>query len=701
MAKHLSILCVFVVLAGSVSHGQAGSRRQIPGQLRQPTAAVMGRVVHLVPTAAGPAAPVSLPAAAIEIKNLATGKISKAAADAEGIFRIRGLAPGNYQVSAALPGYQPLFRSGVQLKPSEVLVLELTLTGGERTPAIATETPSQESPPPSTEGEYRELQRRPTDESEQAPIELAPESKIATPRPDRWNLPLPGWERYDRAGEYPSVLGHWYDPFNQNKIKGDKPIFGQRTFFNFTGTSISAFDGRRQYIPSGVSAAHPEESVFFGSGRQVFLAETVRLSFDLFHGDTSFRPVDWRIRITPAFNVNQIWTAERGVVNIDVRKGTDRTDGHIGLQEAFVEAKIRDLSPNYDFISVRAGIQQFNSDFRGFIFANEEPGIRFFGNLRSNRIEYNGAYFYMLEKNTNSGLNTFSSRDQHVVIGNVYIQDLFKKGYTAQFSYHYNEDDPSVHFDDNGFLVRPANIGVVKPHQINAHYLGWTGNGHVGRFNVSHAAYQVLGQDSLNNIAGRRTDINAQMAALELSQDRDWIRFRGSFFFASGDDKPRDHVARGFDSITEAQTFAGGIFSFFNREEVPLTGTKVPLTAPESFLPDLRASKIEGQSNYVNPGVFIFNVGADFEITPKLRGVLNASYLRFHHSEVLRQVLFQSPIDSSLGFDYGLGVVYRPPLSENIVITGGVAALTPGTGLQQIFTSRTLLSAFTTVKFQF
>jgi hypothetical protein len=692
---------MFAVLAGSLSHGQADSRRQIPGQRRQLAAAVMGRVVHLVPTAAGPAEPVSLPAAAIEIKNLATGTVYKATADAEGVFRIRGLAPGDYQVSAVLNGYRQFVRSGVRLKASEVLVLELTLTGEPAAPSLATETPAQESPPPPSEGEYRELQRRPTDESEQLPIELAPESKIATPRRDRWNLPLPGGERYDRSGEYPYVLGHWYDPFNQNKIKGDKPIFGQRTFFNFTGTSVSAFDGRRQYIPSGVSAGHPEESVFFGSGRQIFVAETVRLSFDLFHGDTSFRPVDWRIRITPAFNVNQIWTAERGIVNIDVRKGTDRTDGHIGLQEAFVEAKIHDLSPNYDFISVRAGIQQFNSDFRGFIFANEEPGIRFFGNLRSNRIEYNGAYFYMLEKNTNSGLNTFNSRDQHVVIGNVYIQDFFRKGYTAQFSYHYNEDDPSVHYDDNGFLVRPANIGIVKPHQINAHYLGWTGNGHVGRFNVSHAAYQVLGQDSLNNIAGRRTDINAQMAALELSQDRDWIRFRGSFFFASGDDNPRNHVARGFDSITEAQTFAGGIFSFFNREEVPLTGTKVPLTAPESFLPDLRASKIEGQSNYVNPGVFIFNLGADFEITPKLRGVLNASYLRFHHTEVLRQALFQSPIDNSLGFDYGVGVVYRPPLSENMVITGGVAALTPGTGLQQIFTSRTLLSAFTTVKFQF
>ena len=57
-------------------------------------------------------------------------------------------------------------------------------------------------------------------------------------------------------------------------------------------------------------------------------------------------------------------TRERGLVNIDTRKGTNRFDTHIGLQEAFVEAKLRDLSPNYDFVSVRAGIQQFTSDFR-------------------------------------------------------------------------------------------------------------------------------------------------------------------------------------------------------------------------------------------------------------------------------------------------------------------------------------------------
>jgi len=47
------------------------------------------------------------------------------------------------------------------------------------------------------------------------------------------------------------------------------------------------------------------------------------------------------------------------------------------------------------------------------------------------------------------------------------------------------------------------------------------------------------------SFAGKRVDINAQMAAVEVSMDRDWLRYKGSFFFASGDDNPRDGTARG------------------------------------------------------------------------------------------------------------------------------------------------------------
>jgi hypothetical protein len=257
---------------------------------------------------------------------------------------------------------------------------------------------------------------------------------------------------------------------------------------------------------------------FFGRGEQALLTQSLRFSFDLFRGDTD-APVDFRLRITPEINLNFLQTRERGIVNIDPREGINRFDTHVGLQEAFVEAKLRDLSPNYDFISMRAGIQQFTSDFRGFLFSEEQPGVRLFGNLRSNRFAYNLAWFNFLEKNTNSGLNTFQNRGQQVYVANIYIQDFLAKGYTTEFSFHYNRDDPSIHYDDNGFLVRPAPAGAVvngnvNAHAIRAYYLGWASNGHIGRINLSHAFYQALGHDDFNPIAGRRVDINARMAAL-------------------------------------------------------------------------------------------------------------------------------------------------------------------------------------------
>lgn len=627
--------------------------------------------------------------------------------DAEGVFRARNLKPGLYSIRVSAERFSDFQKMNVELHAGELLVLELGLVAKEQVSSENLPPPARQIPQvsgaASEQPSYRELSRRPTEDVQAASYseELPPESKTAVPQRDRWDLDMPRWDRYDREGEFGWTMGRWWDPFNRNRIKGDKPVIGDNIFFNFTGTNSTAFDFRRLPVPSGASAATPGSAPFFGNGGQAFVADTLRLSLDLFHGDTSFRPVDWRLRITPAFNINQLWVRERGIVNIDVRKGTSRTDAFVGLQEAFGEVKIRDLSPNYDFVSIRAGIQQFNSDFRGFIFSDEQPGVRVFGNLRSNRVEYNAAYFHMLEKDTNSGLNRFRRRQQQVVIGNLYFQDFIWHGYTAQISYHFNKDDASIHFDRNDFLTRPAPVGSVLPHNVRTHYIGWTGNGHIGKINVNHALYQALGHDDLNPISGRYVDINAQMAALELSMDHDWLRFRASFFYASGDKNARDSVARGFDSIDEAQTFAGGVFSFFNREGIRLTGTGVGLVSPDSFLPDLRSSKEEGQSNFVNPGLLLWNAGVDADLTPKLRAVTNVNLMRFHRTGVLEQLLFQSKIATSIGADYSVGLIYRPPLSENITVTGGVAALTPGLGLRQIYTSKTLVSSFGVVKFQF
>ena len=298
---------------------------------------------------------------------------------------------------------------------------------------------------------------------------------------------------------------------------------------NLTTVSDTLFEARRLPVPSDVSSARAGSAEFFGRGEQFFINQNFILSLELFRGDTAFKPRDWEIRLTPVFNVNYLDTRETGIVNIDVRRGTDRTDGHVALQEASLEIHLADLSPNYDFLSIRGGIQGFTSDFRGFIFSDNELGVRLFGNFGSNRNQWNVVYFSMLEKDTNSGLNTFESRDQNVAIANFFRQDFIWFGYTAQLSLDFNNDNASTKFDENGFLVRPALVGDARPHTINVGYLGWAGDGHIGRLNLTHAAYLALGGDDRNPIAGGRVDINAQMVAVELSYDVDWLRFKGSF----------------------------------------------------------------------------------------------------------------------------------------------------------------------------
>jgi Carboxypeptidase regulatory-like domain len=649
----------------------------------------------------------------IVLTNRSSGLTRTILTNADGVFRWSDLPPGTYLLLVQSGGFTSLTRDDVLLDPGDVLTLELTLLPSAIPVQPASRLPRMfELGPPIFSGgvsaaaaSYRQLRRRPDADPEQeiaTPDILAPSQEVFLEMPDRWNVAMPEWNRYGRRGEYPYVrASHWWDPFNRNRLKGDEPIFGRQTFLNITASSDTSFDERRVPSTSNISSARPGSRDFFGRGEQFALNQTFRFSFDLFHGDTSFRPVDWRIQVTPAVNVNYLNVRELGIVNVDVRDGTSRLEAHAGVQEAFVEYKIRDLSLNYDFFSVRAGIQAFSSDFRGFLFVDEQPGIRLFGNLHSNRWEYNAAYFNLLEKDTNSGLNTFQPRRQQVIVANFYMQDFIKPGYTAQFSVHYNRDDSSVHYDDNGFLVRPSPVGILQPHEIRAAYLGWTGNGHIGRINLNHAFYEALGTDSLNPIAGRAATINAQMAAVEVSIDKDWIRYKVSALYASGDGNARDARATGFDTIVDDPSFAGGIFSFWDREELRLPGTGIALTSGDSLLPSMRTSKTEGQANFVNPGIFLVNAGANFDLTPKLKSFLNVNYLRFQRTAPVALLLFESPIHNAIGLDTSLGFQYRPPLSENISITGGAAALFPGQGFRDIFSGTTQFSLFADVRFQF
>jgi hypothetical protein len=545
---------------------------------------------------------------------------------------------------------------------------------------------------------------------------------------NRYRVPFVPWRRYtsgDIETPYANDKPFLWHPYFQSVLKGDLPILGQDIFLNLTAGTSTELELRRIPTPSAISSARPGSAEFFGKSEQWSVQNNLSLTLDLFQGETVFKPVEWAVRIQPVYNINFVDVKETTVVrpdprgfgsrdnrpagrnqfnvndpedvssitggvtpvgkNLANRSHTQRTKDFVALQEAFVEIHLRDLSENYDFIASRFGNQTFNSDFRGFLFNDTETGGRIFGNYDNNRWQYNLAAFDMREKDTYSELNSLEQRDQRVLIANVYRQDAIWHGYTAQASFHANIDDGGTHYDRNGNLARPALLGDARPHEVQAYYFGWAGDGHIGRWNVSHQFYEAVGRDTYNGLAGRPVDINAQMAALEVSYDRDWIRYKASFFYASGDDDAEDGTATGFDTIFDNPNFNGGPFSYWVHQGFNFGGTAVGLKQRNSLVPNLRTSKGEGQANFVNPGVFIYSLGADIDTTPKLKTFLNANYIRFAETDSLKTALLSDKVRAEVGWDFSLGWQYRPLLTDNVIVSAGFGALLPGSGFRDIY----------------
>jgi hypothetical protein len=500
------------------------------------------------------------------------------------------------------------------------------------------------------------------------------------PVPDRWrDVQPPPYEL--------NVDGRWYDPYNRNTLKGDYPIAGQNTFLVFTGILDNRAESATAPTPSGISTRDPGSDGFFGGDGRFFYSGTAAVTLELYHGQTAFRPRDWEFKVTGAFNLNRLRLDENNNVNINVRKGNARNDDHFGFKELSFEKHLLDVSERFDFLSVRLGIQKFGSDFRNLVFKDDNLGVRLFGTAGNNRYQYNLAYFDLLEKDTNSDLNTvFERRGQQVLVANLYRQDTFTLGYTTAFNLLVSRDHGEPFYNTNGVPVRPPVLGAGhEPQEIDAVYLGWTGDGHFGRLNVDHAFYYVTGSDEHNPISGR-VDVAAWMAALELSVDKDWQRYRVSAVAASGDSDPYDDAAGGFDAVADDPFFAGGSYGWWTGQEIRLNG--VNLVNKRSFLPTLRpGSKFESQANFVNPGFLLFNLGYDAELTPKLESLVNVSYLGFMNTSVLEAVLNQPGIGSPIGVDASLGVIWRPFLNNNVIVDLDAAVFAPLSGFNDIYES--------------
>lgn len=502
------------------------------------------------------------------------------------------------------------------------------------------------------------------------------------PLPDRWRL-LENLDLLDTR---------WWDPYAQNTLKADRPIVGKDWFLNVSFISDTVIEPRSLPTPVGNQTTDDAGDIgVFGSDVQLVFAQTLLAPWVFYKGNTTFKPPDHEFRLTPVIQYNRVEVDERRALRVDPREGTVRSDNFFAIQEAFYDKHLRNVSDRYDFDSFRIGIQPFNADFRGFLFQDIQLGARLFGNRDDNKWQYNLAWFRRLEKDTNSGLNDVGEdiRKDDVIIANVYRQDWPVLGYFSQATIVHNrnrEGDEGSFFDTNGFIARPASLGGERPRNYDVTYLGYNGDGHIGRLNVTIASYLAIGDESVGTFQPRGRDIFAGFFAAEVGRDYDWIRLRYQVMYASADEDPFDDEANGFDAIFENPIFAGADTSYWMRQNVPLiAGGLVTLNVRNGLINNLRSNKEHGQSNFANPGTGLAGVGADLDLTPQLRLSFNFNYLSFIDTTTLEVARNQANIASDIGLDASAAVIWRPLMTQNIIVRLSAAGLFPGDGFRDLF----------------
>jgi len=538
-------------------------------------------------------------------------------------------------------------------------------------------------------------------------IEQNNEGAIRAPPPSAFptdQLPIPDrWRLIESLG---LVKENLLDPYNQNTYKGDRPINRAKVpwlpineddwFFVANLISDSVYEPRTFPIPVGVQTTEdPDRNDVFGNDFSQVFSQTFIAGFALLKGSTTFKPPSIEYRVTLAYNVNYVDVPERRVLFVEPSRPSHRLDHFLGVQEAFVDYHFSQFdNDRFDFISIRAGIQPFQSDFRGFLFNDQQLGVRLFGSRDNNRFQFNLGAFWRLEKDTNSGLNAIlrSPRDDFVFVANAYRQDFLIPALTSQITvvYNMNREADDIQIDTNGFPVRPALLGKLRGREYDAVYLGYNVDGRLGRVNLTGSFYWALGEDRNSFFTDRPANINAQFAAVEASYDRNWMRFRLSAAYASGDSDPYDDTEGGFDAIFENPVFAGADTSYWIRQTIPFAGggRAVSINGRNGLLNSLRSSKEQGQSNFNNPGLILAGIGADFDLTPQFRLSANANHLWFENTATLQVLRNEGSIPREIGFDLSAAAIWRPKANQNLVFRLSAATLVAGDGFKDLFTAR-------------
>ena len=415
---------------------------------------------------------------------------------------------------------------------------------------------------------------------------------------------------------------------NQNKLKGDYPVFGKRTFFNFTGVSDTLLEGRN--LP--VAERRQHRAAAAASSSSAAAASTCRsrrsrTSFDLFRGDTVFRPD--RLARPLRAGLQRATSSTCRSTTASTPTCAARTRASITTSACRSSSSRRSSSTSAITTTSCRSAPASRSSRRTSAASwrcSKRPASACSARCESSRIEYNAAVFDMLEKDTNSGFNEMNRRHQQIYIANVYVQDFLTPGYTAVVQL------PRQRRSRRAALRHervPGAAGADRRHRHQRgrrpYYLG----------EVGQRPPRPLEREPRVLPGARPREQQPDRRAAASTSTRRWARWScRSTRTGCGSRGPRSSpratairpTTRGTASTrsSTSRSFAGGPFSLWNRQGLRLAQTGTGLKSPVSLLPTLRTNKDEGQPNFVNPGIFILNARG------RRRADAEAARLRHH-----------------------------------------------------------------------
>ena len=517
------------------------------------------------------------------------------------------------------------------------------------------------------------------------------------PVPERWNLPLPDWDRYGVRGDYPYVerpLVGSVQPEQARRATTRSSASGRSSTSPASATRCSRGATCRRRAASAPSGPAARSSS--AAAASTCRSRRSATSFDLFRGDTVFRPIDWRVRFAPAYSLNFVNLSEYNGVNADVRREDTRARppprraGALRREEALRHRpSLRlHLGPRRH-PGVHLRLPRLHGRARGARRA------RCSARSKSSRIEYNAGGL----RPAGEGHQQRLQRDAPPPPAGLHRQRLRPGLPDARL--HAVVQLPrqpttaaSCTTTRNGFLVRPAPIGVHR------HQRGHRPTTSARRATATSAA-GTSATPSTRRSATRATTRSPRSAS---TSTRRWARWscrstrtgcgsRARRSSPSGDGDPSDDKGarlrrdpRHPELRRRRRSASGTARGCASRRPAPASSRRV------SLLPTLRTNKDEGQPNFVNPGVFLLN-GAG-----RRRPDAEAARVRHHQLHPLparpsrwRRCSSRRRFARTSASTTAAAFSYRPPLSDNIVIIGGVQAMKLGQGLKDIYERSCLL----------